>query len=686
MIHIVVTGEQGCYMTERRSYIVIGNGIAGITAAETLRNEDASAEITVIGEHSLPVYTRPSLKDYLAGRVREENLYARRRSFYTDHRVHFVFDRAASIDVDAHVVHLRSGRRLNYDRLLLATGARARRLTCPGAGLASVFALRTIADFQSVLQALETARRVVVVGAGPVALETVEILHHRAFQVTHLLRGRRAWPGVLDATASNLVLQQERREGVDVCAEEEIVEIVGKQGRVVGVITAHGARIPCDIVLAAIGAEPVIDFISASGIPCGRGVRVDHTMRTGAPDVFAAGDVAEVIDTITGQPRCIGQWYPAIQQGRTAAYAMLDLLAVRHLLQAVTHSSAYLRSITATYLFGFDIAAVGITTPTALAAFAAPAAPATLTPDYQEIFADPGTHLYSKALLKDGTLIGALSFDGRRDMLAFKRAIDHAVPLAPVASCLFAADFKLAKWLDAQKVPTPVLAVRKARPGDNSPGRSTPARAMKNQFAPHMAFAARLAAQAGTTRLRANGDPYTMPIVTVPARGSSMPAPDPGEHPAASEAVAFLAPVLPPETARALMTAMPDRNSDDPYRLSLAGDTAAPGRADPSSLAPAWSYTRLAPGETVTIGRDHHSTLVLDHATVSRRHAEISYDNGSYLLRDLGSKNGTFINGELLEPRIARALQPRDQLRIGTLLTYMFDVRPLPPDVVGCMK
>lgn len=647
-------------MAERCSYIIIGNGIAGITAAETLRNEDASAEITVIADHPLPVYTRPALKDYLAGRTGAEDLYARRRSFYADHDIHFVFDRAVGISVNARRIRLRSGRRMSYDRLLLAPGARARRLTCPGGNLAGVIALRTLADFQSALQLLESARQVVVAGAGPVALETIEILRQRGFQVTHLLRGQRLWPDVLDATASSLVMHQERREGVDVRAGEEIVEIAGKQGRVVGVTTQNGAHIPCDMVIAAIGAEPVIDFISASGIPCGRGVKVDHSMRTGAPEVYAAGDVAEVIDTITGQPRCIGQWYPAIQQGRTAAYAMLGLLGTHHLLQPMKHSNAYLRSITTSYLFGFDIAAVGILAPPAYIA---------RSPDYQEIFADPGSYLYSKALLKDGIPIGVLSFDGRRDMLSFKRAIDHSVCLAPVASCLFARDFKFATWLDRQKVPTPVLAVRKARAADLN-GSDNPTRpGMKSQFAP-----------LGTMRLRANGDPYTMPVVTVSSGGADARAglAETSGHAPAGEQVAFLAPILPVETVRALYKATPGKGGQHGYQLSLErGRTRGEdvGDVSPSSLAPEWSHTRLDPGETVTIGRDSSSTLVIDHSTISRRHAEITCENGCYLLRDLGSKNGTFVNGVQLEPHRPHVLQSRDQVRIGTLLTYMFDVR-----------
>src|SRR5216684_667242 len=205
------------------TYVVIGNGIAGVTAAEILRSEDSAADITVIADDPFPVYYRPALKDYLAGRVHEDKLWARPNSFYQDHRIRFLADRVVGIQAGQHAVQLQSGRQVGYDRLLLANGARAARLTCLG-------------------------------------------------------------------------------------VEEEIAGVTGKHGQVTGVVTTSGARISCELVIIAIGVEPNIDFIKSSGIPCGRGVRVDSGMRTSAPDIYAAGDVLETTDTTTGRTRVIGQW------------------------------------------------------------------------------------------------------------------------------------------------------------------------------------------------------------------------------------------------------------------------------------------------------------------------------------------------------------------------------------------
>ena len=118
-------------MVKQFSYVVVGNGIAGITAVETLRAEDDAADIAVVADTTLPLYNRPLLKDFLAGRVSEDKLWMRPESFYRDQLVHFLSGRVTGIEVDQHAIHLQNGEQIGYHRLLLATGARARQLSCP---------------------------------------------------------------------------------------------------------------------------------------------------------------------------------------------------------------------------------------------------------------------------------------------------------------------------------------------------------------------------------------------------------------------------------------------------------------------------------------------------------------------------------------------------------------------------
>ncbi|MHB8599777.1 MAG: NAD(P)/FAD-dependent oxidoreductase [Ktedonobacteraceae bacterium] len=432
-----------------RTFVIVGNGIAGVTAAEIVRAEDAAAQIFIVADDPYPVYYRPALKDFLAGRVRENVLRARPGDFYAEQRITCVLDRVTGIAVEQQYVQLQSGRQLGYDRLLLANGARPNTLACPGSNIAGVTTLRSVADYKTVLSRLGTAHHIVVVGSGTLALESVESLRQRGYAVSHLLRHNTLWSEVLDATASDLVLQQEMRDGADVLLEEEVVEITGEQGQVSGVVTTKGRRIPCDMVIIAIGIAPNIDCIQRSGIGCGRGVRVDAMMRTNAPAVYAAGDIVETSDGMTGRTRVIGQWYPAIQQARAAAYSMLEVLDTSQPFQTSTFYNA-------TFLYGLDFASVGITNS---------------PPDYsdmnimdsrvQTLVADPQPRTYRKVTLANGVPVGMLSLGDRTETLAFKRAIDYRVNLAPVASNLFADHFNLSDWLDSQGVPPPILGVKR---------------------------------------------------------------------------------------------------------------------------------------------------------------------------------------------------------------------------------
>lgn len=441
-----MTQVEASFQRGQRAYVIIGNGIAGVTAAETIRSEDSSAQITIIANDSHPVYYRPALKDYLAGRVRDEKLWARPPSFYQEYAIQCMSDRVVGINVSQHSVFLQSGRQIGYERLLLANGANPRTLSCSGMNLVGVTTLRTIADYQAVLGYLQQVRRVVVVGSGTLALESVEVLRQRGYQVSHLLRHQTLWSEVLDPTASDLVLQQERRDGVDLHPGEEIAEIVGEQGRVSGVVTTQGVHIPCDMVIIAIGIEPITDFIRQSGIACGKGVRVDGAMRTNAPDVYAAGDVVEMSHPLTGRTRIIGQWYPAVQQARAAAYSMLDIPGREHIFQQDSpgdSNTIYHNYLNATFLYGMDFASVGLTTIRGY--------------PFQEIVAEPQPRTYRKVIFKDGVPVGMLSLGNRKDALAFKRAIDHGVNLMSVASFLFNKDFNLNAWLDSQGVPSAIM-------------------------------------------------------------------------------------------------------------------------------------------------------------------------------------------------------------------------------------
>ena len=619
-------------MVKQFSYVVVGNGIAGITAVETLRTEDDSADIAVVADIPLPLYNRPLLKEFLAGRVSEDKLWMRPESFYRDQMVHFISGRVIDIEVDQHTIHLQSGEQIGYHCLLLATGARARQLACPGANLVGVTTLRTVDDYKKVLNYLRYVRRVAVIGSGPLAVESVEVFSQKGYQVTHILRHSTLWPEVLDKTASDLILQQEWRDGVDIHIEEDISEIIGRSGHVTGIMTTKGTFIPCDMVLVAIGITSEMDYLQGRGIDFRRGIKVDESMRTNAPDIYAAGDVAEITNTASGQADVIGHWYPALQQGRAAAYSMLDILDTSRFAHPINGSEAYAQPIHSMSLYTFDFTAVGSTR---------------LLQEgqgYQEIVAGPKAQTYRKVLLKNGVPLGIFSLGKQVDMLAFKRAIDHRVNLAPIAARIFDEDFKFTDWLDRQKVPTPVLAVSKTRHATRTrPMRSQRVSHSKNQYAQATYNEQQFKRQEeGNMTPTTNTNPYLLPIVTLP------------EPPEINSAKAFLVPVIPD---------------------NLTGEDQAAPTTRGECIDPLWMETPLSQTQALTIGREPDAILCINHQIVSRRHAMITYTNGCYLLRDLGSRNGTFLNNRRLEPYSVHTLQAHDKIRIGTAMSYSLQYR-----------
>lgn len=562
---------------QERSFVIIGNGIAGATAAEMLRAENSADAITIVSDDPNPVFYRPALKDYLAGKVPTEKLWVHPIHFYAARQIRFVTGTVARIDPQGHTIQLQNGQHLPYTRLLLAHGARAAPLRCPGATLQGVTTLRTIDDYQRVLANLNHVRRAVVVGSGTLSLESIETLRHRSYAVTHLLRKRTLWSEVLDPVASDLVLQQEQRDGVDVRMEQEIAEVVGRDGVVTGVVTTTGEHIPCELVLVGIGIDPATELVKAAGIACGRGIKIDAAMRTNVADIYAAGDVVETKDEITGRSRVIGQWYPAIQQARAAAYSMLDVMDRQYTFHFGNFYNACM-------LYGLEFASVGLSVrPQA-------------GNDYEELRADPQPLHYQKVILKRGVPVGMIALGDRRKVLAFKRAVDHQVNLSQVASRLFAPDFDLSDWLTKQGVPPAMLSMSREE-----------ARSIQHMTATIEAQVAQIATLA------------------------------------AGMQEATLVPVAPPELSK--------------------------------TFGPVY----LSQMQVTTIGRQEGARLRLQHPLVSRRHAEISYINRQYVLRDLGSSNGTLLNGQRLKPASLTVLKQDDRLEFGDAI-FAFRVQTVDMD------
>ena len=305
-----------------RRHVLIGSGPAAISAAETIRSQDAQAEIIVLGAEDHGYYSRPGLAYYIAREVPEKALFPFTSQDLDRLGIQLLHERATRIEPAEHRVTLASGHDLPYDRLLIATGSRAVPAQVPGIELEGVTKLDDMDDARDLIHRGRHAKAAVVVGGGITALEIVEGLAAHHVHVHYFVRKERYWSNVLSETESRMVEQGLRDSGVQVHFFTELVRIFGKKGHVVGVGTDSRAMIECDLVAVAIGVLPVKDLAEAAGLTYDRGVIVDEYLRSSDPHIFAAGDVAEVTDEATGRRTVEVLWNSAVQKGRIAGMNM----------------------------------------------------------------------------------------------------------------------------------------------------------------------------------------------------------------------------------------------------------------------------------------------------------------------------------------------------------------------------
>jgi NAD(P)H-nitrite reductase large subunit len=329
-------------------YLIIGSGAAGIAAAETIRKQDSGGEILLVSEEPEGYYSRPGLAYYLTGETPERMLFP-----FTDHdfdrlRLHRLHTRVTDLRPQSQEITLGDGRLLSYDRLLLATGSHAIKLRLPGIDLDGVVKLDDLGDARRILKQCRRGRTAVVVGGGITALEIVEGLHARKVHTHYFLRGERYWSSVLDEIESKIVEDRLQEKGIEIHYHTELAEILGKRGRVAGILTTDGRRIDCDLVAIAIGVRPRIELAKDAGMATDRGILVDEHLQTSAPDIFAAGDTAQVYDPFSGKTVLDTLWGVAVGQGRIAGQNMTGQTATYH--KSVPFNVTRLAEITTTII------------------------------------------------------------------------------------------------------------------------------------------------------------------------------------------------------------------------------------------------------------------------------------------------------------------------------------------------
>jgi 3-phenylpropionate/trans-cinnamate dioxygenase ferredoxin reductase subunit len=321
-------------MPEGPAYVIIGASLAGAKAAETLRDEGFGGSIVLLGTEADRPYERPPLsKGYLLGKADRASLFVHDEHWYAGHQVDLRLGvTATGIDRQARRVGLDTGDAVGYDRLLLTTGAHPRVLEVPGGDLDGVHYLRTVAESEALATALAPMpgeeTRVVIVGGGWIGLEVAAAAREKGCTVTVLEPEPTPLHRQVGPELGQLFADLHREHGVEFRLGDSAREFRGDEGRVTEVLTAEGAELPADVVVVAIGAAPSVALAEAAGLEvaapgAGGGVLVDAALATSDPDIFAAGDVANVDHPLLGRRVRVEHWANALHGGPAAARSML---------------------------------------------------------------------------------------------------------------------------------------------------------------------------------------------------------------------------------------------------------------------------------------------------------------------------------------------------------------------------
>lgn len=305
-------------------YLIIGGGVAGTTAAETLRQKDKEGSIAIISDEP-KFYSRIMLSkpNFFLEKIPFDNIWLRQENWYGENKIDFLDGiLAKKLDPKAKTIELNDGRVLHYEKLLLATGGEARPWPLPGADKKAVCHLRDLSEAKKLIGSVKTAKQAIAVGSGFVSFEMCEMMRMAGLEVTLVMREPYYWYPLLDEESAKMIEDAMQKGGVKILHNAEVSEILGNE-RIEGVILKDGTKIDCQVAVIGIGLICYLDWLKEAGVEINRGILTNEFLETNVPDIYAAGDVAEFNDLILGERIQLGNWVNAQMQGRAAANNML---------------------------------------------------------------------------------------------------------------------------------------------------------------------------------------------------------------------------------------------------------------------------------------------------------------------------------------------------------------------------
>lgn len=299
--------------------VIIGNGIAGITTARHVRKR-SDMKITVISGETDFFFSRTALMYIYMGHLRFEDTKPYEDWFWEKNRIELLRGNVTEIDAAAKMLRLQDGRTLTYDKLVIASGSKSNKFGWPGQDLPGAQGLYSYQDLQLLEENSKNVSRSIIVGGGLIGIELAEMLLSRNIPVTFLVRENYYWDNILPMEEARLISRHIVEHGIDLRLSTNLKEILpGENGRVRAVVTESGEEIACQLVGLTPGVQPNIDLARNSVVATGRGVLVNEYLETNVPDVYAAGDCAEIVTGDENRNRIEQLWYTGRLQGLALA-------------------------------------------------------------------------------------------------------------------------------------------------------------------------------------------------------------------------------------------------------------------------------------------------------------------------------------------------------------------------------
>jgi nitrite reductase (NADH) large subunit len=405
--------------------VILGNSAAGLSASKAIREVDDSCPITLISGENCNSYSPVLLTYYLKGRISREDLFIVDPKFYELNRIETMLGyEVTGLNPSQQVVHLKNGEDVEYDNLLIATGASPVSLEHSANTIDHLFYLRTIEDAERILSWAKNANKVVVIGAGLIGLQVAEAIFREGIQLTIIEWTNHVLPQIADFNCASFIQKEIERRGITLYLEKKVHSIVKVEDRV-RIVADSNEQLTADMVVIATGVRPNTKILEGSGIKINRGIVVDETMRTNIRQIFAAGDVCEARNLVTGKSQVIPIWSNACRQGRIAGLNMAGVEG--------KFAGGIAENVTT--IFGLTVASVGLSElPSG--------------DGIDEIqFCNPARKIYRKIIVSDNKLLGAVLLGDTEDAGILGNFIRNRKDVSPWQEYLARSSFESERLL-----------------------------------------------------------------------------------------------------------------------------------------------------------------------------------------------------------------------------------------------